>query len=283
MPVNVSVNCVFRPFRAGDGSRNLPPVQIPLIDLAPWFTGDDDARRAIAEEVDRHLQALGFLVVVNHGIDQSVFDDARGAIRQFKDLPLEVKEQYRQRGEGYRGWVGVGEESNAGAYGVDAPPDLKETYAVGTPDVPDELRARAPRWFAPNVYPDAEVPTFRPSVDRFIHEARNLVDELLDLLSLALGMPQDTMRSYCTTPSLSASFNWYLPRAALAPPPADDPDEELISLVLFHDPDFDALIEPLAGCCGPDNPPRYEPVVAGEHLARMMDALSVADKTEQPD
>jgi len=323
-------------------------MQIPLIDLAPWFTGDEAARKAIAEEVDRHLQALGFLVVINHGIDQSVFDDARNAIREFKALPLDVKEKYRQTGEGYRGWVGVGEESNAGAYGVDAPPDLKETYAVGTPVVPDELRARAPRWFAPNIYPDAEVPSFRPATNRFIDEARNLVDELLDLLSLALGMPQDTMRSFCTTPSLSASFNWYLPRTALqaaplpgqyrigphtdygtltildrqpgsgglevladgewitapwveggltvntgllmgrwsndrwspnvhrvAPPPEDDPDEELISLVLFHDPDFDAIIAPLEGCCSADNPPRYEPVDAGEHLARMMDALSV--------
>jgi len=322
-------------------------LQIPLIDLAPWFSGDDDDRRALAQQVDRHLQAVGFLLVVNHGIDPAVFDDARAAIRAFKDLPTAAKERYRQRGEGYRGWVGVGEESNAGAYGVEAPPDLKETYAVGTPDVPADLRARAPRWFAENVYPDDDVPEFRPAVDRFIAEARNLCDELLDLLSVSLGLPQDTMRSYCRTPSLSASFNWYLPQSALAapplpgqfrigphtdygtltildrqqgagglevlaggewitapwvegaltvntgllmgrwsndrwspnvhrvaPPPADDPDEELISLVLFHDPDFDAVIAPLEGTFDETNPPRYEPVLAGEHLARMMDALA---------
>jgi isopenicillin N synthase-like dioxygenase len=325
-------------------------VHIPLVDLGPWFHGDDTARRRLAEEVDRHLQAVGFLLVTGHGIDAEVFTDAREAVRRFSRLPLEAKQRYHQREGAYRGWVGLGEESNAGAYGVDAPPDLKETFAVGTPDVDEELRRRAPRWFAENLCPDDEVPEFRPAVDRFIREARGLVDELLDLLSMALGMPIDTMRSFCTTPSLSASFNWYLPRAALttevlpgqyrigphtdygtltvldrqagagglevlvdgewitapwvegglvvntgllmgrwsndrwspnvhrvAPPPAEDPDEELISLVLFHDPDHDAVIAPLEGCCGPDRPPRYEPVIAGDHLARMMDALAVDD------
>ena len=61
----------------------------------------------------------------------------------------------------------------------------------------------------------------------------------------------------------------------MLPPPEDDPDEELISLVLFHDPDHDAVIAPLAGTYDEANPPRYQPVVAGEHLDSMMNALAV--------
>jgi isopenicillin N synthase-like dioxygenase len=323
-------------------------VEIPLIDLAPWFDGDHHERRSLADVVDDHLQAVGFLLVTNHGIAPEVFTEARASVKAFSSLPAEAKERYRYRGGPYRGWVGLGSESNAGAYGVDAPPDLKETYAVGNPDVPDDLRASGLRWFAPNVYPDDDVPSFRPTVDRFIRESARLVDELLGLLALALRLPEDTLRSQCRRSVMSASCNWYLPRSALPapvlpgqmrigphtdygtltvldrqpglgglevrvgdewipapwvegaltintgllmgrwsndrwspnehrvlPPPEDDPDEELISLVLFHDPDHDAVIAPLEGTWSDEHPPRYAPVVAGEHLDSMMNALAV--------
>ncbi|MFP5488694.1 MAG: 2-oxoglutarate and iron-dependent oxygenase domain-containing protein, partial [Acidimicrobiia bacterium] len=196
-------------------------MEIPLIDLAPWFHGDDQDRRRLATEVDEHLQAVGFLLVTNHGIDPSVFDEARTSVAEFYRLDASLKDRYRYRGGPYRGWVPQGAESNAGAYGVDAPPDLKETFAVGNPNVPDRLRATGLRWFAPNVYPDDEVPDFRPNVDRFIVESAGLVTELLGLLSLSLGLPEDTMRDQCRQMVMSASLNWYGPRAALAGPVLD--------------------------------------------------------------
>ncbi len=43
------------------------------------------------------------------------------------------------------------------------------------------------------------------------------------------------------------------------------------SVAFFHDGNHDALIECLPTCTGPDNPPRYAPVRAGEHLmAKLM-------------
>lgn len=44
------------------------------------------------------------------------------------------------------------------------------------------------------------------------------------------------------------------------------------SQVLFFDPDFDCLVAPLPQCCGPDNPPRYQPVTMGRHLQTLFDA-----------
>lgn len=321
-------------------------MRIPLIDLEPWFSGGDDDRRALADVVDAHLQAVGFLLVTNHRIPDEVFDEARAAVRRFYHLPAEVKQRYHTTRDRYRGWVGVGEESNAGAYGIDTPPDVKETFAVGNPDADLTLQREAPRWFVPNVYPD-EVPEFGPSVERFIRSCGGLVDELLELLALALRVPPDTLVSKCRQPISSASFNWYPPRGVLTeppgpdqfrigphfdygtltvldrepgmgglevrvgddwvtapwvdgaltintgllmqrwsndrwspnehrvlPPPADDPAEELISLVFFHDPDHDAVIAPLPGTVDQDHPARYEPVIAGEHLGRMLDALT---------
>jgi isopenicillin N synthase-like dioxygenase len=39
------------------------------------------------------------------------------------------------------------------------------------------------------------------------------------------------------------------------------------SLVFFHNPNADAVVECLPSCCGPDNPPRYAPIAAGEFIA----------------
>jgi isopenicillin N synthase-like dioxygenase len=38
------------------------------------------------------------------------------------------------------------------------------------------------------------------------------------------------------------------------------------SVAFFHDGNYDALVECLPTCCSPDNPPRYPPVRAGDHL-----------------
>lgn len=45
------------------------------------------------------------------------------------------------------------------------------------------------------------------------------------------------------------------------------------SVPFFFEPRADTVVEPLAGCCGPDRPPRYEPIRFGEF---MNDSFSVA-------
>jgi isopenicillin N synthase-like dioxygenase len=42
----------------------------------------------------------------------------------------------------------------------------------------------------------------------------------------------------------------------------------------FHQPNYDAVVECLPSCCGPDNPPRYGPVTSGEHrLAKFLEGV----------
>ncbi len=49
------------------------------------------------------------------------------------------------------------------------------------------------------------------------------------------------------------------------PPRAAAAGNRRLSIPFFHQPNYDALIECLPSCCGPDNPPRYEPVTSGQH------------------
>jgi isopenicillin N synthase-like dioxygenase len=43
---------------------------------------------------------------------------------------------------------------------------------------------------------------------------------------------------------------------------------ERLSLVFFHEPNYDTMIEALPTCVPPGEAPRYEPISCGEHLAR---------------
>ncbi len=321
---------------------------IPLIDLATWFDGSGHDRAVLAQTVDEHLQRCGFLVVVNHGIDDRVFADTRAACREFFHLPTEAKEILVPPDGGlYRGWIGPGRESNAATYGIDTPPDLKETYAYGTVDLVDEsLRTEIPEWYGPNFWPDEPV-GFRESAEAFWRAGKTLAEEILRLFAVALGLPPDTIVDQCRATTSTGTLNWYHPYShappepgqyrigphtdfgtvtildrepgigglqvldddgdwidapvvdgglivntgdmlrqwtndrwcsnehRVLPPSADAPDEELISLVFFHEPDATALIAPFETCVSADNPARYEPIRSMDYLGQKFAALEV--------
>jgi len=320
---------------------------IPLIDLDPWFTGDDAARAELATLVDAHLRRCGFLVVTNHGIAPAVFSEARAACSDFFHLDESIKGTLIPEDPVYRGWIGGGKESNGATYGVDTPPDLKETFAYGAVAVPDEtVRERYPEWYATNLWP-AEPAHFRPAAERFWHEAKSLADELLQLWALALGLDQNYLLDHCRQTTATGTLNWYWPYTReepvdgqfrigphtdfgtltildrqpgagglqvlddeggwidapniegslivntgdmirqwtndrwrsnehrVLPPTAQAPDEELISLIFFHEPDAAAVIDPLPTCVSPENPARYEPITSMDYLAEKFAALAV--------
>lgn len=57
--------------------------------------------------------------------------------------------------------------------------------------------------------------------------------------------------------------------------------ERRMSLPFFHNPNPDALIECIPGCFGQDNPARYEPIIAKEHMEmKVSKALGKEEKME---
>jgi isopenicillin N synthase-like dioxygenase len=193
---------------------------IPLVDLSPWFSGDEPQRRRLAAEVDAHLRRCGFLVVVNHGIDPAVFATLRESCTDFFHLPEQYKATITPADDVYRGWIGAGQEANAATYGIDTPPDMKETFAYGVVDVPDEsLRTANPRWYADNVWPD-DPPGFRPAAEAFWRSSLGLANELLQLFALALDLDQDALLEHCRQSTATGTLNWYWPHTHGAP--ADD-------------------------------------------------------------
>lgn len=54
-------------------------------------------------------------------------------------------------------------------------------------------------------------------------------------------------------------------------PPRTGADSTRLSLLFFHQPNYDAVIECLPTCTDAANPPRYERITSGDHVARKVD------------
>jgi len=187
---------------------------VPLIDLTPWFSGDDQARAELAHEVDRALRRVGFLVVTGHGVSPELVAAVRAAGHEFFRLPADVKAQYSAQ-VGGRGWLAIGSEANGYSEGTETPPDLKESYVVGAEDASVEGIDAA--WFAPNVWP-SQTPDLEPILAQYLVAMRQLADALLELCAAALGLSTDYFAAATTNPSWSFQLNWYPSREHVGDP-----------------------------------------------------------------
>lgn len=61
--------------------------QVPVIDLAPWFSGDDTARAAVGADVDDALRSVGFFLISGHGVPDELVARVRAQARAFFALP----------------------------------------------------------------------------------------------------------------------------------------------------------------------------------------------------
>ncbi|MYV53559.1 isopenicillin N synthase family oxygenase [Streptomyces sp. SID3212] len=179
---------------------------VPTVDLGPWRSGDPAARAALAATVDEALRRAGFLLVTGHGVDPALRARIRAAAREFFLLPAAVKEPYAAR-VGGRGWLRSGAEANGGAEGTPTPPDLKESYSFASYEPTGDPAVDA-EWFLPNRWP-AEAPGLRELVETYLTRMRELSDELLGLLAVALGRDEDFFTAHTAHPTWGFNVNWY--------------------------------------------------------------------------
>jgi isopenicillin N synthase-like dioxygenase len=137
----------------------------------------------IADELGRSFGEYGFAVVRDHGIPQSLIDEAEAVSKAFFALPAEVKRAYQiAGGGGARGYTPFGTEKAKDAEVF----DLKEFWHVGR-DLP-EGHPLAP-FMAPNVWP-AEVEGFRETMSALFAAFEVAGGRVLEAIALHLGRPR---------------------------------------------------------------------------------------------
>src|ERR1022692_2229071 len=110
---------------------------VPVIDLTPWFSGDETARAGVAARVDGALQSVGFFLITGHGVPGELRAQVRAQARAFFALPPEAKQRYAVT-VGGRGWLPPGGEANRDAGGAATPPDVRDCFGAGAERPPGD-------------------------------------------------------------------------------------------------------------------------------------------------
>jgi isopenicillin N synthase-like dioxygenase len=169
-----------------------PSPWLPVVDIAPFRNGDEQARRRVAEQVDDACGNIGFLAITGHGLDPTVQQHMLAAVDQFFALPDEVKQRYSPADKSHnRGYAGYGQEALAYSLGIDTPADMFEAFNVGTP-IPDGQRGdpyyatELERFFVDNVWA-AEVPGMESAWMAYFAECERIASYFDQIFALALG------------------------------------------------------------------------------------------------
>jgi isopenicillin N synthase-like dioxygenase len=315
-------------------------TSVPVVDLEPFTARGLDGKRSVADNVGRACTDIGFFTIVAHGVPDRLLVRMDEVSRAFFDLPLEEKLRVkRPRPEQSRGYIGVGDENLAYSRGDRSTLDLKEFFAIGPVDVPDDTYHRRPEAypsFAPNLWPERPA-EMRAVWTEYYRAMEGLAWTIMRIFALALDLPEGFFQRYVdrhisgirainypdqpvapeagqlragahtdygavtilksenapgglqvmnrrgewvdvvTSPgSFVCNIGDLMQRwtndrwtstmhRVVNPPRARALGGRRQSIVFFHQPNYDALIECLPSCCGADDPPRYEPVTSGDH------------------
>jgi isopenicillin N synthase-like dioxygenase len=173
--------------------------RIPVIDISAFQLGAPATRASLARLVDDTFTESGFMVIVGHGIPDAVIQEAKLAARAFFAQDEEEKLRWQRLGDRSHGYFPKDSIASA-RYGErkDAPPDLMESYAVGSsgpaswaPGVDLEAVAGA------NTWPDSPA-DFRPKVARYFAAVEELAGQLMRLFALALRLDEEYFLSFYT-------------------------------------------------------------------------------------
>lgn len=185
-------------------ARELAPGAIPLIDVAPLRDGSD--AEAVAKALHRASREVGFIYICNHGIAESVIEEARAEALAFFRADEALKQDVRVSAA-HRGWLGQG----GAKMQDDAKPDLKESFLWGY-ESPDGLVLDDHPLRGANRWPDFQ-PALRAKAMAYFQAAHEVAETLLRGFALGLGKPADLFLRSSARPMSRASFVYYPPQA----------------------------------------------------------------------
>ncbi len=65
--------------------------RIPSVDLKDFISGDPKRKQQFVDEIGKAYEDIGFVALKGHFLDDSLVDSLYGEVKNFFDLPVEVK------------------------------------------------------------------------------------------------------------------------------------------------------------------------------------------------
>lgn len=156
---------------------------IPLIDVSQRH--DEPARTALAQRLATVCHEVGFMVVIDHGIDPLLVDDVFDLMERFFVLSDDDKRRIdKSTSPQFRGWEAVGSELTNNRVDVREQIDLWTDWPVADANGPVHHRLLGTNTWMP----EDILPGHRDITLRWMAELGRLADELLSLLAIGLGI-----------------------------------------------------------------------------------------------
>lgn len=193
--------------------------KIPVIDVSGRNKGIAE-REELARTFEKVAREVGFMYVVNHGIDQSVLTGAFDAAKEFHSWPME-KKLALELNEAHRGYQPPNSVKlkASSKFAPAKKPSSRAAFVVRNevdttaPDFDPSLPLQGP-----NQWPEGE-DGFRQKVTTYRDAVTNLGMSLLPAMSVAVGEAEDYLGQFFAPPTTTFSLLHY------APDPNAEPDQ----------------------------------------------------------
>lgn len=192
--------------------------QIPVVDVSARGK-DRAAREQLAKTIEQIAREVGFMYVVNHGIDQKILDDVFEADREFHAKPLEekLKVELNEFHRGYQAPNSVQLKASSKFESAKKPSSraafvVRNEIDTSSPGFDPSLPLQGP-----NRWPDDA--DFRRVVTTYRDSVRDLGLSLLPVFSIAMGEEENYLNQFFAPPTTTLSLLHY------APEPNADPDQ----------------------------------------------------------
>ncbi|OSY89088.1 flavonol synthase [Tenacibaculum holothuriorum] len=163
--------------------------KVPSVNLADFLSGDENRKQKFINEIGSAYETIGFVALKGHFLDDQLVDDLYSEIKNFFELPVDVKQKYEIPGiGGQRGYVSFGKESAKGK----KEGDLKEFWHFGQYVENDpKLEAEYPA----NVEVE-ELPKFNEVGKKTYQMLEKTAKYVLRALALHLGLEETYFDQY---------------------------------------------------------------------------------------
>ena len=175
-------------------------LQVPVVDLAPFYSGEPIKKKQVADKIDQACTDIGFLVVTGHPVDLRLIEAVQEVSQEFFDLPDSEKCELTSPLEVIiRGYSPMMAETLSHSIGQEAPGDIKEIVTMGPPGASEAkfvmgadyyTCADSSTFFAPNVWPERPH-AMRPLWEEYFRVMERFAGELHQLCALGLDLPEN--------------------------------------------------------------------------------------------
>ena len=163
--------------------------KVPSVDLSDFLSGDENRKQQFIDQIGNAYETIGFVALKGHFLDDKLVDKLYSEIKNFFDLPTEVKEKYEIPGiGGQRGYVSFGKESAKGK----KEGDLKEFWHFGQYVDTDSKYAKE---YPANVTVE-ELPEFNKVGKETYQMLEKTAKYVLRSLALHLGLEETYFDNY---------------------------------------------------------------------------------------